>query len=222
MNNIEESDSKIKQYNGGCLNLFIRALLKDPQSFLNDTKEPLNIGGRKPGSTLYFGNLDEHKLYFEYSWQGVFTFDINIYVDNNNELCYGVDSSIRCGGFGEICDTCSQMEEYDYERCPRCRSSDIDIENNYCNSCPWREDDFTCENYICGDNYGIIKDNFEIELNRESNRQETKSLNLLKEINHRSEHPVFDNFIQSLLRYVKEKLNSQYPPEINNLILEYL
>lgn len=208
----------IKQYSGGCLNLFMRALLKDSQYFLNGNTEPLYAGNSKLETTINTYNLDNYKLYVEYNRQKLFIFYIEIYI-NNNELCYNIDGFVRCGYFEEKCNNCIYMEEN--KQCPLCHSSDVNILNKKCYNHPY-EDNIICAEDAINNNNGIIRDDFELKLKSESSNRFIKSFNLLKEMNRRSKHPVFDNFIPSLLHYVKEKLNSQYPPEINSLILEYL
>jgi len=126
------------------------------------------------------------------------------------------------------CDLCENMEEWDGGiKCPRCNSSvedDYDVNGVvYCNSCNWCSADFTCEEEINIDKYVIISDDCEIELISDSDDPHIDSFDLCYELNkNRSPHPIFNNFTGPLTNYMKDKLGSHYPPELNKIILEYL
>jgi hypothetical protein len=86
MSNLDQKEQKLKEYSSGCLYFFLRAIIIDPQYFLKGDDKNLNIGGRKPGSTLCLHRLNEHNLELEYSWPGRYVFNIDIFINDINEL----------------------------------------------------------------------------------------------------------------------------------------
>jgi len=228
MNNLDQKEQKLKEYSSGCLYLFLRVIINDPQYFLKDDDDStVNIGGRKPGSILYLDTFDGHKLELEYSWPGIYVFNIDIFINDSNKLSARVNTRITCGNTYGKCDLCKNMEEWNGgSKCPRCNGSidDIDDESDvYCDSCYWTNNNFTCHGEININRNVIISDDCKIELISDSDDPFINSFDLCGELNkRRSSHPILNDFTGLLTNYMGDKLGSRYPPKLNKIILEYL
>lgn len=230
--------------NDGCLYFLFQLMIQDPYYFIpkniplysGEWKFSVENGYREDFSETLFdlpeggsrrNNVkmifEDGKLYIRYL-RGQFNWTIYIEMLNGEMDFFADGTFIGCELWDEECEMCKNTTEDNYDsECPRCKQETIKEPEDcpkYCNKCEWNSSGFNCSQVLNVTCSGIIDNDGILRFNNLNNT--ASSMNLWDKFLDRFSYPILDDYICKILDYMKDKLNSQYPEELNEIIMDYI